>query len=93
MTDPQTNPDPDSPELELTFPCTWNYMVVVEHESHLRAALKVALADEEHRLEPSRKSKGGRYLSFHLAVEVESDERRLAIFRALHEHPAVKYVL
>ena len=88
-----SGPSEDPPELELTFPCSWSYTVVVEHESQLQEALVVALAGEPYTVGRSRASSKGRYSSYHVEVEVASDERRLMIFRVLHEHPGIQYVL
>lgn len=85
-------PNPE-PQLELSYPCTWGYTVISEGESQLRAAVAGVVGDLEHTFEPSNRSSRGRYLSFRLEVVVRTDEERLRIFRELHEHAAVRYVL
>jgi len=83
----------DGEELELEFPCVWAYTVFAAEEERLRTAVKSIVGDAQHTLEFSHESKGGRYRSMHLEVRVRDDPHRLAIFKELHEHPAVAYVL
>ena len=87
----------DSPiegqELELEFPCRWTYGVVGREEEVLRAAVAEVVGELEHSVRLSRRSSGGKYLSLEVEIVVPSDEVRLDIFRKLHEHEAVVYVL
>ena len=86
------NPFGDA-ELELTYPCPWTYTVIAETEEAARSAARGAVGALEHTFSFSRKSSGGRYLSFQLEVVVTSDNERLAVFRALQAHVDVRYVL
>jgi putative lipoic acid-binding regulatory protein len=80
-------------ELELEFPCMWAYTLFATDEDLLRTAVESVVGDIQHTLEASHESKGGKYLSMHLAVTVRDDAHRLAIFKELHEHADVAYVL
>jgi putative lipoic acid-binding regulatory protein len=80
-------------ELELEFPCMWAYTVFAVDEDLLRAVVESIVGHAQHTLEFSHESKGGKYRSMHLEVAVRDDAHRLAIFKELHEHAEVAYVL
>ena len=83
----------DEPRLELTYPCAWGYTVIGEEETAVRAAVGDIVGALRHSISLSHTSRNGRYRSFHLEVIVASDQERLTIFRRLHEHPDVRFVL
>ncbi len=83
----------DDSELELTFPCTWCYKVFGPDERRMRAAIAAAVGELEHTVELSNRSRTGKYVSIEVAVTVPTNERRLGVFTALHEHEDVLYVL
>lgn len=80
-------------KLDLEFPCPWTYTIFGADEDLLRAAAAEVVGAAQHTLEFSNASKTGKYRSFHLVVIVTDDKHRLAIFRELHGHPDVAYVL
>jgi len=83
----------DGQKLELEYPCSWSYTVFGADTNLLERAVREVVGDAAHTLRASQKSKGGKYFSMHLAVTVQDDEQRLTIFRELHEHSDVVYVL
>lgn len=80
-------------KLDLEFPCPWTYTIFGADEELLRAAAAEIVGEAQHTLEFSHESKSGKYRSLHLEVTVTDDEHRLRIFRELHEHADVAYVL
>ncbi len=85
--------DFDARKLDLEFPCPWTYTVFGADQAVLRAAAESVVSGLEHSLRFSHASTEGNYCSMHLEVTVASDDQRLAIFRALHGHPDIHYVL
>lgn len=80
-------------KLEVTYPCEWNYTVIGLDEAVLRAAVAEVFDGKEHRVEFSKKSKEGKYISLVVKALTASEEERLAQFNVLGRHPAIKVVL
>ncbi len=85
--------DFDGRKLDLEFPCSWSYTIFGADQAVVRAAVESVVSGLEHSLFFSHASTEGNYCSMHLELSVASDDQRLAIFRALHEHPDIHYVL
>ncbi|MEM7309174.1 MAG: DUF493 domain-containing protein [Planctomycetota bacterium] len=83
----------DPSELDLSYPCRWDYKVIGRDEQRIRAAVAEVLGSEPHELEASNRSAGGRYLSFRVSVELRDDAQRTRIFAGLRDHADVVYVL
>ena len=56
------------------------------------AAIAEIMADVDHELSFSRRSRAGRHCSLLLAVTVESEDQRNAIFTALQQHRDIRIV-
>jgi putative lipoic acid-binding regulatory protein len=91
--DPLAGTPLEGKKLELDYPCAWTYTVIGEDEAVLREVVVGVVGSLEHTLSFSHASKSGKYRSFELVVTVPSDVERLTIFRLLHEHPDIRYVL
>ena len=83
----------DRSELNLTYPCRWDYHVIGEDEHRLRIAVAGVVGNVEYVLSLANRSRRGRYLSLHLTVEVLDEAHRLRIFEELRRHADVRYVL
>jgi len=86
-------PPLDQRNLDLTYPCSWSYTLFGKDEEQLRTAIAPLLVGLDHRIESSRRSRTGKYVSLSLEVTVRSNEERLGLFRQLHELPEVVYLL
>lgn len=91
--DPLRGSSLEGKKLDLSFPCPWTYTVFGEDETVLHEVVGGIVGSLEHTLSFSNTSKGGKYRSYELVVVVSSDDERLTIFRRLHEHPDIRYVL
>ena len=80
-------------DLNLTYPCRWDYHVIGEDEQTLRIAVAGVVGNVEYVLSLANRSKRGRYLSMHLTVVVQDEAHRLRLFEELREHADVRYVL
>lgn len=83
----------DRRDLNLDYPCPWDYHIIGEDEHKLRIAVAGIVGNVEYVLSLANRSKKGRYLSLHLTLEVEDEEHRLRIFEELRQHADVRYVL
>lgn len=77
----------------IDYPCRWDYQVIGEDEQRMRIAVAGIVGNVDYVLTLANRSERARYCSLHLSLEVESAERRVAIFEALRRHADVRYVL
>ena len=83
----------DEGELEIEYPCRWEYRLIGKSEAQLRAAAAGALGEAQHELRPSKKSGAGTYVSMSLQVDVCDEAQRKHFFARLSAHADVLYVL
>lgn len=86
-----TSNNKDNPTIE--YPCSWVYTVIGTNAGEIRNAVHNTLGDIPHRLEMSRTSTGGRYVSLNLTVVVHDEATRHDIHCRLMDHPSVKIIL
>ena len=82
----------DNKELELNFPCEWEYRVIGEFKEKIEIAV-FEIIDKKYQLKASKVSKKGKYKSFSIKISVESDKERIIIFEKLKQHSDIKMVL
>lgn len=76
----------------ITYPCAWLYKVIgTDADSLVRAVRTVCPATAA--VSPSKTSSNGNYCSLNVEIEVHDEASRLAIYRNLKNHLAVKAVL
>lgn len=78
---------------DIDYPCSWTYRVIGESEPDLRAAVEVSVGEVAFEFARGRSSTQGRYVSCILTLTVRDEAHRLAVFRALADHAATRYVL
>ena len=82
----QTRPDID-------YPCPWLFKVIGSGYREVETAIKEVVGDASFKITPSNASRGGKYHSVNLEMEVASEEHRLAIYRDLGACASIKVVL
>ena len=86
---------------EVEYPCRWGYKVIGTEQEAVEVAARECvdnclgsdLESRDMKLDPSRKSAGGKYVSWSLSLRVDSLAERDALFAALSAHVAVKMVI
>lgn len=91
MTKEQLTPLEGKPEIH--YPCQWQYKVIGTDIKDVEEAIKEICAPIPVTINYSHSSSSGKYHSLNAEVEVQDDEARLSLYRALHDHPAIKVVL
>ena len=86
-------PHASQPGPDVSYPCRWRYQVMGASEEGVREAITRAAAGHEHSVTFSRRSRTGRYCSFHLELIVVDEAHRDDVFRALRDHRDVQFVL
>jgi hypothetical protein len=79
-------------KVSIDYPCLWFYKVIGSDEAGMRAAIADATAGAGD-VTASRSSAAGKFVSLNIAVQVENEQRRIAIYEALRKVPSVKMVL
>lgn len=83
----------DDKKLELTYPCNWNYKVIIEAHIKISTITASVLGEREHTVRKSNNSKNGKYKSHNVSLLVHNDDDRQMIFEQLKGHKDVKMVL
>jgi putative lipoic acid-binding regulatory protein len=83
----------DDQKLELTYPCNWNYKVILEAHEEISKIASEVLGDREHKVRKSNNSKNGKYKSHNISLLVHNDDDRTEIFQQFKSHECIKMVL
>ncbi|KAA3619670.1 MAG: DUF493 domain-containing protein [Calditrichaeota bacterium] len=79
--------------LEISYPCVWQYKIIGNNADVLRDSVENVINTEKFMLSVSNKSSKGKFVSYNLAVTVESNEHRLELFDRLKKIKEVKMIL
>ncbi len=85
--------DLNNKKLELNYPCSWEYKLVVLEECNIKKCVKEIILEREHSLNSSKTSSKGKFKSYNLKLFVHNEDDRLELFRLLGEHKDIKMVL
>lgn len=77
----------------IQYPCEWSYRIIGTDEQALRQAASECLGSLAYRVTLSNQSRGKKYLSMNITLNVETQSMRDQIFSALKRHAAVKFLL
>lgn len=83
--------DLEGKKPKIDYPCEWKYKIVVDETLPAKEEVEKLLGDKKFTIAESHKSSHGKYESYNISLEVESEEERLKIFDALKS--ISKYVL
>lgn len=78
---------------KIDYPCPWQYKIIGESATVIAKLVADHVHEKEYSLTKSNVSRGGRYISMSLELIVQSEERRLELYRLLADDPTVKVVL
>lgn len=93
MTIIRSNGTPLEGKPEIDYPCIWQYKVIGRDQGDIEQAITEICAPVPVKITYSHSSSSGKYHSYNAEVEVQDDEGRLALYRALHDHPDIHIVL
>ena len=79
--------------VEIQYPCDWGFRIVGTHEKLIRQLVEEIVGEQNHTLDASNTSAGGKYVSMRLSLQVRDEEHRNEIHQLLTAHDAVKMVL
>ena len=79
--------------LELDYPCSWEYKVVIRSEQDIKNIIEEVLDQREHGIKPSKTSSKGKFRSYSLEMLVHNEDDRKEIYKLLSAHEHVKMVV
>ena len=80
-------------ELKIEYPIVWKFKLITEDAEALRDAVEQVINKEVFMLVKSNKSSKGKFTSFNLAVQVESDEHRHDVYGRLKACDEIRIIL
>ena len=80
-------------KLELTYPCTWKYKIVILETIDVKYISEEIFGDREHKVNESNVSKKGKFKSYNIELIVHNDDDRTELHRQLGQHKDIKMVL
>ncbi len=80
-------------KLELDYPCSWEYKIVIRHEQTIEEIIEEVLDQRHHNIKPSKKSTGGKFKSYTLEMLVHNEDDRKELYKILGDHEHIKMVL
>lgn len=88
-----TTCDINGKKPQITYPCQWEYKLIVLQNTDINKIIKSIINDKPYNVSLSNESKNGKYESFNLSLEVESQEQREEFFAKFKQNEQTKYVL
>lgn len=85
--------DLNKEKLELDYPCSWEYKLVVLEHIDIKGAVKEVISSREHNIKESKVSSKGKYKSYSLELLVHNEDDRKEIYKMLGDHSNIKMVL
>ena len=80
-------------KLELDYPCSWIYKVIVKNENDIYTAVKEIIKEREYSLKISNISKKNNFKSFTLELIVIDEYDRKILYETLCSDDRIKMVL
>ena len=80
-------------KLELDYPCSWSYKIVIKHEHNGDKIAKEIFEQREYKIIKSKVSSGGKFKSYNIDLLVHNDEDRTELHKLLGSHKHIKMVI
>ncbi|MCG3656779.1 DUF493 domain-containing protein [Aliarcobacter butzleri] len=85
--------DLNDKKLELDYPCSWEYKLVVLETTNIKQTVKEVIFEREHKVKESKVSSKGKFKSYTLEILVHNEDDRKEIFKLLGEHSDIKMII
>ncbi|ABV68478.1 MULTISPECIES: HP0495 family protein [Arcobacteraceae] len=85
--------DLNDKKLELDYPCSWEYKLVVLETTNIKQTVKEVIFEREHKVKESKVSSKGKFKSYTLEMLVHNEDDRKEIFKLLGEHSDIKMII
>ncbi|MFW2579950.1 DUF493 domain-containing protein [Aliarcobacter butzleri] len=85
--------DLNDKKLELDYPCSWEYKLVVLETTNIKQTVKEVIFEREYKVKESKVSSKGKFKSYTLEMLVHNEDDRKEIFKLLGEHSDIKMII
>jgi putative lipoic acid-binding regulatory protein len=85
--------DLSNEKLELNYPSSWIYKIVILETSNAKKITKEVFGERIHNTKSSKTSKKGKFKSFTIDMIVHNEDDRIALYELLGKHKHIKMVL
>jgi putative lipoic acid-binding regulatory protein len=85
--------DLNNHKLELNYPCSWCYKIILTQECNVKDITKEIFQQQKHKITSSKVSSKGKFKSYDIQTTVTSDEHREKYHSLLKNHNNIKMVL
>lgn len=80
-------------KLELNYPCSWKYKLVILETKNIKIIVEEILFNRDYEVKASKVSTKGKFKSFNLDLLVHNEDDRKTIYELLGQHNDIKMVL
>jgi putative lipoic acid-binding regulatory protein len=85
--------DLNKEKLELDYPCSWKYKIVLLESIDAKGVVKSIVLERTHTLKDSNTSKKGKYKSYSIELIVHNEDDRKELYKLFGDHIDIKMVL
>ena len=85
--------DLSNEKLELNYPCSWIYKIVILETSDAKEITKEVFGERDYNIKASKISKKGKFKSFSIDMIVHNEDDRKALYELLGKHDQIKMVI
>lgn len=79
--------------LELNYPCSWPYKLVVLETANIKSVVKEIINEREHSIKKSKTSSKGKFISYTLELIVHNEDDRKSLYELLGGHSEIKMIV
>lgn len=79
--------------LELDYPCSWSYKLIVRENININAVVTDVIENREHTVKPSKSSSKGKFKSYNLELIVHNEDDRKMLHEMLGKHSDIKMIV
>lgn len=85
--------DLNSETLELNYPCSWPYKLVVLEKTNITEVVVEVISQREHTIKKSKMSSKGKFISYTLELIVHNEDDRKVLYELLGAHADIKMIV
>lgn len=85
--------DLSNEKLELNYPCSWPYKLVVLEKTDIKSAITDVISEREHTIKKSKTSSKGKFVSYILELIVHNEDDRKVLYEMLGNHKDIKMIV
>lgn len=80
-------------EVKISYPCSWSYKVIGPDKDKVKEAITGIFTARDYKLRYANASRTGKYHSWSISLQVESEAERNNLFAELKSHTDIRVVI